>query len=100
MPAPLSNAGCVKNCEDTDAMAVAKDDDGGVDTTCTLGAETFVANDEGSPTTLCSEQVRVKARSKLIASLFALEICCNLTRLVRRSAPSGLTVEPPPAKSS
>ncbi|GMH74738.1 hypothetical protein TL16_g06542 [Triparma laevis f. inornata] len=57
MPAPLSNAGCVKNCEDTDAMTIAKDDDGGVDTTCTLGAETFVANDEGSPTTLCSEQV-------------------------------------------
>ncbi|GMI47528.1 hypothetical protein TrCOL_g13170, partial [Triparma columacea] len=56
MPAPLSNAGCVKGCEDTDAMAATKNDDGD-DTSCTLGAETFVANEEGSPSTLCSEQV-------------------------------------------
>lgn len=56
MSAPLSNAGCVKGCENTDAMAATKNDDGD-DTSCTLGAETFVANEEGSPSTLCSEQV-------------------------------------------
>jgi len=55
MPAPLSNAGCVKNCDDTDAMAATQDDNGD-DTTC-VGVQTFVANDQGSPTTLCSEQV-------------------------------------------
>ncbi|GMI08645.1 hypothetical protein TrVE_jg11350 [Triparma verrucosa] len=56
MPMPLSNAGCVAGCQDTDKMAATKDDNGDT-TTCSLGAEAFVANEQGSPITLCSEQI-------------------------------------------